>query len=67
MKIKIEPASTWGIAKYPRLERLLVLEFEEDFINESVTLICRDPIDLEERDKFLVWLDKHDQLAVCEG
>lgn len=67
MRIKIEPASTSGIAKYPRLERLFVTEFEEDFIGESVTLICRDPVDLEERDKFLTWCDKHDQLAVCEA
>lgn len=62
MKITVQCISTQGVAKYPRIADLNILEIEEDFIDESVTLHCSPS--LEARDAFFLWCDKHEHEAI---
>lgn len=64
MKITVTGMSFRGIAKYPRFSSLNIVTTEEDFLEEACTLFCSPS--LEERDKFLIWCDKRDCVAIAE-
>lgn len=64
MKIVIEGLSAQGLTKYPNIGDLNILDLEEDFIEDRLTIFASPTP--EARDRFFIWCDKRDLMAIAE-